>query len=605
MVIRVYNLHDNQSLSLHLPLLIGDIDSTTSDGSIIVINTSVQPCQPIKWPVVEGAFKVLVELKVGENVIRLIHESQVLVLTLNRYIPEIPLFVRPVYIICSDDDGNFQGPEDEDCSVLSAVDRVTLAAMLVQTFTAEKLNEHGFGYKTFQLEMDQEYEPFCHIFRSQLTLEKAQSMTGNELWTHFAKELMMSNFTQKDCCKWFCFMSFTRYSLPENSEPPRSHGDILKHTKGHAALGGGGLALFGTGNLHTWARSISEIHQRFTDVRKIDRKKYMDDSAYREYHWANYATGLGAALHELGHTFDLAHTPSGVMARGFDDINRVFIVQRYKSKQRSTQERSISEDRSSVCSIESGKCTESKAAYTTNSTSYQNPVKKYNKMETKCYIAPPPLVVNVESNFKPLVPTSLTFSSRNYDGTERHQMISDQIGCEIITDLLLGVDGRVLAKTQCRREKSSSCSSVSSASSPPSPLSTTPLTLPNSPEEPPTQQLSFTDGGAHWYRSSAVLLYFHRWFNKSNPTNQGKQPEISGNMVKSNNGLRLVELRSFPQGEVFHFWEFIQDTPPTVFQLRTTQIRNLPLGASFVTVFVEDTYGNIAKGKVSVEDFSK
>lgn len=50
----------------------------------------------------------------------------------------------------------------------------------------------------------------------------------------------------------------------------------------------------------------------------------------REYHWANYATGLGASLHELGHTFDLAHTPTGIMARGFDDLHKVFTVQRSK-----------------------------------------------------------------------------------------------------------------------------------------------------------------------------------------------------------------------------------------------------------------------------------
>lgn len=46
-------------------------------------------------------------------------------------------------------------------------------------------------------------------------------------------------------------------------------------------LGGGGLALFGTGNLHTWAKDVEEIYSRFTDNRKIDRTKFMDDSAYR------------------------------------------------------------------------------------------------------------------------------------------------------------------------------------------------------------------------------------------------------------------------------------------------------------------------------------
>ena len=54
----------------------------------------------------------------------------------------------------------------------------------------------------------------------------------------------------------------------------------------------------------------------------------MSHDFFREYHWANFATGLGASLHELGHTFDLAHTPSGIMARGFDDLHKVFIIQR-------------------------------------------------------------------------------------------------------------------------------------------------------------------------------------------------------------------------------------------------------------------------------------
>ena len=238
MVIRILNLQDGQSVTLHLPILCGDIGRDTSDGFIEVSNISILNSSPVAWPITDGVFKVLVKLKPGENKIRLVHKCQDLIFTLIGYIPELPYFVRLVYIICGDDDdGRFQGPDEEDCSIQSALERIILAAMLLQTFTAEKMHEYGFGRKTFKLEMNEDNEPFCHIFKSQLTLKKAHSMTGNELWTYFANELMRSNFIQKSFCKWLCFMSFTRYQLPGGVDPPKSHSDVLKHTKGHAALG--------------------------------------------------------------------------------------------------------------------------------------------------------------------------------------------------------------------------------------------------------------------------------------------------------------------------------------------------------------------------------
>lgn len=33
-------------------------------------------------------------------------------------------------------------------------------------------------------------------------------------------------------------------------------------------------------------------------------------------------------MHELGHCFDLAHTPKGIMGRGFDDMNAVWTMWR-------------------------------------------------------------------------------------------------------------------------------------------------------------------------------------------------------------------------------------------------------------------------------------
>ncbi|UYV71594.1 hypothetical protein LAZ67_8003811 [Cordylochernes scorpioides] len=42
------------------------------------------------------------------------------------------------------------------------------------------------------------------------------------------------------------------------------------------------------------------------------------------FYWACYSTGLGALLHELGHTLDLGHTATGIMCRG-DNIYLAFL----------------------------------------------------------------------------------------------------------------------------------------------------------------------------------------------------------------------------------------------------------------------------------------
>jgi hypothetical protein len=52
-------------------------------------------------------------------------------------------------------------------------------------------------------------------------------------------------------------------------------------TKGHVALGGGGLALFGSGCLHTWPESLEHVLECFTSQEVVDWKTLMDDSAYR------------------------------------------------------------------------------------------------------------------------------------------------------------------------------------------------------------------------------------------------------------------------------------------------------------------------------------
>ena len=101
----------------------------------------------------------------------------------------------------------------------------------------------------------------------------------------------------------------------------------------HTALGGFPLALFGSGNMHSWPAALDQVHTCFLDETEIQNDLF-DDSAHRKALWSNAATGLGAILHEIGHSFQLRHTnlaPSRkrsllhpVMGRGFDHFNRIF-----------------------------------------------------------------------------------------------------------------------------------------------------------------------------------------------------------------------------------------------------------------------------------------
>lgn len=103
-------------------------------------------------------------------------------------------------------------------------------------------------------------------------------MAPEELWEHFGRELVSSQYGREDR-KFLAFLSCTRY-LGDASEPA-THDEVVSRVQGHVALGGGGLAIFGTGCLHTWPENVTDVINRFTDDTKIDKSKFMDDSCYR------------------------------------------------------------------------------------------------------------------------------------------------------------------------------------------------------------------------------------------------------------------------------------------------------------------------------------
>lgn len=277
MAIKVTNYQTGDNLNIPLPLLVGEV-IVSSDSKIFVQNLTLSS-DPVAWPVINGKFKALTYLKEGNNDIQIQHKSTSLRLNLSYEPLKYSRFIRLVYIKCIDDDGLFQAPSEESNTVSSACDRITLGAQMMQTFTYDKFKDHNLAKKTFRLE-EQDGKVICHVFTSSLRLSEAYRLNEEQLWSHFAVELMNSNLRVGNKCKFLAFLSFTRYKNTLN-RLPKNHREIIQMTKGQVALGGGGLALFGSGCLHTWPETVQEVAWRFGDRRKIDRMKFMDDSANR------------------------------------------------------------------------------------------------------------------------------------------------------------------------------------------------------------------------------------------------------------------------------------------------------------------------------------
>lgn len=277
MTIKINNFENEEKVNISLPLLVGEV--IVSGDSKVFVQNSTAISDAVAWPVINGKFKALVYLQEGKNEIRIQHKAAFLTINLIYEPLKNKRFIRIVYIKCIDDDGVFQAPSEESNSVSSACNRIALGAHMLQTFTYDKFKEHNLSKKTFRLE-EEDGKVICHVFTSSLKLCQAYELNEEQLWAHFAVELMNSNLRVENNCKFLAFLSFTCYDNT-SGRLPQNHREILKMTKGQVALGGGGLALFGSGCLHTWPETVQEVPWRFGDKRKIDRMKFMDDSANR------------------------------------------------------------------------------------------------------------------------------------------------------------------------------------------------------------------------------------------------------------------------------------------------------------------------------------
>ena len=302
--ISLTNYKNGTTIRYPVPLIRGTLADANAI-SVKVINTSTnRSTRKMEGLAYEGNFKVLTELVPGSNKLIIRAGRGELALTLN-YKPQTnPYIVRVFYLTDKTGNTEYQTPIENDLQDYCG--KFDTAKKLMQTFNA--------GRVTFNLEFDSDGRVKVHKLRADDKAEYYYKMDGLKLWSYAGR--LVSRKLPHPKAKNLVIPAFTRFD-PNTGK-----------TYAHTALGGGTLALFGGGNLFTWPSSLTEAQKGFMDTRIIDTKNFFSDSVGRHAFWATASTTIGAALHELGHTFGLPHSRHNhdIMTRGFDRFNRVFTL---------------------------------------------------------------------------------------------------------------------------------------------------------------------------------------------------------------------------------------------------------------------------------------
>ena len=264
----------------------------------------------IRFPVVNHRYTAIVQLKPGKNMLLLHCGLETLKFRLDYKPANGPYKVLAVYVTASDESNSYYTTDPKDHFEIRK--KMDVALKLMQAFTADAMNRAGYGRKTFGLEFDHDGDVEVHFVKSPKKGDEIRAMEPNAIYAHVYDGLKVQ--FPEATAKWLGLLGFTRFDL------------ATKKAIGHLALGGGSQALFGSGSMQWWPTTLKEVPKAFANTAVLDPATTFEDSAYRHTVWANVSTAYGAALHELGHTFGLPHSPDrfSVMSRGFDLFSRSF-----------------------------------------------------------------------------------------------------------------------------------------------------------------------------------------------------------------------------------------------------------------------------------------
>lgn len=243
--IRIENFTSGDAVSYSVALLRGTAPGVER-GTVVVENlSSSRPTRVTRAPVVAGRFKVLVELVPGENRLTpAVGESRIDFL-LTRRPDDNPRFVRLIYFVASSGDETFATPNLGTANDAKNVEigqnrgneavltdgatgesapesaqnpektsnnfraKIGTAALLWQTATAERLNDAGYGRRTFSLELDEAGDPVVWVLRGEKTATEYAALSETERFRAIYREIEASNLAN-EFARYFVSVAFAR-----------------------------------------------------------------------------------------------------------------------------------------------------------------------------------------------------------------------------------------------------------------------------------------------------------------------------------------------------------------------------------------------------------
>lgn len=265
-----------------------------------------------RFPAPGGRFVALVELKRGMNMVLLASGPDVLKLRIDYRPMSTPYRVACIYLAPKDEPTDFDAPPGDKADQYG--EKLDTLLKLLQSFTAESMNDAGFGRLTFPLEFDAKGRVIVHVVRSSHTGVELRTMSPEALWDTFSNQL--DSEYPAATTKSFCVMSFSRYDPASGAVP------------GAASIAKDPMVLLGGQNMSVWPTCLKDVPDVFSDTTPIDPRFKFDDSDGRGTIWGLASRTMGTALHRLGQAFGVAETddPTSIMSNGVDLLNRAFSV---------------------------------------------------------------------------------------------------------------------------------------------------------------------------------------------------------------------------------------------------------------------------------------